>query len=88
MKKRILTVAFAAAFLFSGALLFQVESADAQDYASADAVATESRLGKWIKIYGGGQDPAYEECIAHYTAECRTGDTRKVQAADAVAVPN
>ncbi|MBC8754298.1 hypothetical protein H2O64_06420 [Kordia sp. YSTF-M3] len=79
MKKLIIRVAFAAAILFSGVMLFQIENVDAQ----TDAQTVESRLGKWISIYQGGQNPTHQECIAHYTAECRTGDTRKVPIADA-----
>ncbi|WP_430410676.1 hypothetical protein [Kordia sp.] len=80
MKKRIFTVAFVAAFLFSGALLFQVESADAQT--STDAQA-QDRLGKWIKLYGGGSEPYKEECFQHYTDECLVGDTREIKVVDA-----
>lgn len=79
MKKRIFAVAFAAAFLFSGALLVQVENVQAQDAAHADAQANDE-LGKWIPLYGGGQDPYIEKCYADPKNECLVGDTRKPRA--------
>lgn len=83
MKKRILTVALAAAFLFAGALLFQVENADAQ----TAAVADEAKLGKWIAVYGGDATPKYEKCFAHRDDECLVGDKRKPQVVAGPAVP-
>jgi hypothetical protein len=80
MRKRIITVAFAAAILFSGAMLFQVENVDAQDATPADAYP---ELGKWIKIFGGDQNPRIERCRPHTADECDVGDSRKPQ----VAVP-
>jgi len=91
MKKRILTVAFAAAILFSGAMLFQVENAEAQDATPADTTPVDAfpKLGKWIKIYNGDMIYVYDECYAHTLDECRVGQRRPAQKpANAVPVGN
>jgi len=82
MKKRIFTVALAATFLFAGAMLFQVENAEAQDATPADATPVDAfpKLGKWIPIYAGGVNPIREECFAHSADECSVGDKRRVPA--------
>ena len=86
MKKRILTVAFVAAILFSGAMLFQVENAEAQDATPVDAYP---ELGKWIAVYNGDATAKYERCFAHSTDECHVGDRRRpAPAGPAVPVGN
>jgi hypothetical protein len=82
MKKRIFTVACAAAILFSGAMLFQVENVDAQDATPVDAYPD---LGKWIKVYNGDGVYFRDECWAHSTDECVVGQVRRI--AKVVAVP-
>lgn len=95
MKKRILTVAFAAAFLFAGALLVQVENVQAQDATHTDAEPIDKfpDLGKWIKSYNGDGVYYRDECWKHSTDECVVGQVRRPvanaqQAGQAVPVNN
>jgi hypothetical protein len=85
MRKRIITVAFAAAILFSGAMLFQVENVDAQDATPADAYP---ELGKWIKVYNGDGVYWRDQCLAHSTDECVVGQIRRIPKVVAVPVGN
>ncbi|MBC8754297.1 hypothetical protein H2O64_06415 [Kordia sp. YSTF-M3] len=85
MKKLIIRVAFAAAILFSGAMLFQVENVDAQDATHTDAEPVDAfpDLGKWIKMYNGDGVYWRDECWKHTADECRVGQWRKPQAVPA-----
>lgn len=85
MKKRILTVAFVAAFLFSGAMLFQVENANAQDVTPGDATPVDAfpDLGVWVKSYNGQGVYWRDECWKSNVDKCIVGQWRRPQAADA-----